>query len=207
MTENSSDRSSEKRPHITQEQHRQLLRRLGEVNDRVSTLQILSLRAACIVTSAVLLLGLLLPFLVPRSGDQRSLTSMQAVGIDANSSLDVIEDWGAGAIWLIPIFATLLVIGVTLSLTSGARPGWTLGIRRFLTGAYLFGCLLGFVTLSVGERTANAPLGLVVLTLGAVLAVGVSAAAPALADHRTPGGRVMGGSGLGHDVDDHGQRG
>lgn len=153
------------------------------MDDRVSTLQIMSLRAASIVTSAVLLLGLVLPFLVQRSGDQRSLTLMQAVGIDEDSSLEVIEDMGAGGAWLIPIFATLLVVGVTLSLISGARRGVWLGIRRFLTGAYLVGCLLGFATLASGNDTAGGPPGLVMLTLGAVLAVGVSAAAPHLVEN------------------------
>lgn len=165
---------------ITIEQFQLLRRRIGVVDDRVSTLSILALRAASIVTSAVLLLGLPLPFLIPRSGDQRSLTLVQAVEVDKDSSLDAIEDMGAGAGWLIPIFATLLVIGVRLSLMSGAQRGWALGIRRMLTGAYLVGCLLGFATLANGQHTAGAPVGLVMLTLGAVLAVGVSAAAPHL---------------------------
>lgn len=184
MTENTPDRPSDQPPAVTTEQYQLLRRRLGEVDDRVSTLQTLSLRAASIITSAVLLLGLLLPFLVPRSAEQRSLTLMQAVDSDEDSSLEVIQDMGAGAVWLIPIFATLLVVGVTLSLMSAARPGWALGLRRFLTGAYLVGCLLGFVTLANGDHTAGAPPGLVMLTLGAVLAVGFSAAAPHLVESR-----------------------
>lgn len=184
MSQDATDRPAEDPPAITVEQYRQLRRRLAEVDDRAASLQAIALRAAAIVTTAVLLLGLVLPFLVPRSGEERSLTLMQAVGIDEDSSLGAIEDMGAGAAWLIPIFASLLVVGVTLSLISGARPGVWLGVRRFLTGAYLLGCLLGFATLAQGEDTAGAPPGLVVLTLGAVLAVGVSSAAPHLVQSR-----------------------
>lgn len=147
------------------------LRRLLETQQRkVDRLIATVIRGLVLVTVSTLVAGLMLPFFVPRKGEGRSATLWQA--LSDKDAPEVVDD--TGGFWLIPILATLLVIGVALSFLAGAARGWLLGLRRFLAVGYLIGCLLGFLVLAnadVSTRPAGAPPGLVTLTIGAVLAV------------------------------------
>ncbi|RIJ70851.1 hypothetical protein D1871_16760 [Nakamurella silvestris] len=149
------------------------LRRMVEVHQRrFQTLARNVTHGWIVVTVATLLGGLLLPFMVPRNGEGRSANLWQMLSTDAP---EVVQD--AGGFWFIPLGATVLMIAVAMSFGSGATDGWWLGLRRVLTVAYFVGCLLGFAVLASYDeapRPVSTPPALVVLTIGAAIAVALS---------------------------------
>lgn len=149
------------------------LRRTVEVQQRqFQTLARNVTHGWIVVTVATLFGGLLLPFMVPRNGEGRSANLWQMLSSDAP---DIVQD--AGGFWFIPLGATLLIIAVAVSFGSGASDGWWLGLRRVLTVAYFVGCLLGFLVLGSYDeapRPVGTPTALVVLTIGAAIALTLS---------------------------------
>lgn len=137
-------------------------------NEHVNRVVRTLVRCCGALSVLTMLLGLISPLFVPRSGDARSLTLFQAS--DGSREPDVMDGIGTGPGWLIPVLAVALC--AVFVAAAVAAPG-----RRLLTTAevlcwcLLVGCLLGVAVLAGGEETAAVPFGLVVIVLGGALGV------------------------------------
>lgn len=138
-----------------------------------------AVRALAIVPTVLLLaVGQFMPFFVASNEFKESATLWTALGKDAPS---VVADPGGG--WFVPIAATWVVgaaMLVLLNVRDYRRKGAVVlrMVARTLSTCYLIGCLLGLMVLGAevegGPDTAAASPGMVMLTLGAAMAVFVS---------------------------------
>lgn len=170
----STDRSTPGRPAVDEAvaalrkdvaTHRRDLAGAHEHVDRVvGTL----VRCAAALSVLTLLLGVISPVFVPRSGDSRSITLFQAT--DTSRSPDVMDELDTSASWWIPILAVALCLGFVIATATVIR-GWVVTTTEVLCYLLLVGCLLGVFVLSGDDTVASVPIGLVLIVLGGALGI------------------------------------